>query len=555
MKVLRISKDDEVDMEVWAKYTNNSWNGNSVTGMASAIVSAFGSAAAGTGAEAASSSLNSALNNPGGTLFNPGSQSGKPQAYLQYVFFNNNHQYVSSGSGFIAVTTQSKNKFAKVQTYQKKYHQDGYLLIYVANESYQNAEVYFDDLKIIHSKKETAFRVTQTNEYYPFGLVTNKCWRAEGYADPGLLYQSSYASYDSLTGYYDFLSRSYDPALGRFFAVDPAGQFSSPYTGMGNLPHMGVDPDGEVWFVPLIVGGLLNVGIKAATTGFDNGWQALGAFAVGAATTAVTMGVSNGLTAGFNMTTTGLGTFGQGFAAGISNTFSGSGLNASLMAPSFFKGAAVGASSGLAGGFVGGFGNGLNDGRSFNKALSQGLEGAGIGAVSGGLYGGLKEGIAATKDGRRFFDGGERKFKIYKSPISNNYGKVNGECALRCFEEFSDSYGKSQYDYKYWLNQNNNKLGVPHNDVKGLVNGSGVFNSENLRGTGQDLANAIQNNKRILIGSRNHAGMIRKIKLYTSGRVKIFTAETSPIRILPRVIDAKNPVFDLSSFRFWSFYR
>ena len=52
-----------------------------------------------------------------------------------------------------------------------------------------------------------------------------------------------------MTGYYDFLSRSYDPVLGRFFAVDPAGQFGSPYVGMGNVPHMGIDPDGEFVFV------------------------------------------------------------------------------------------------------------------------------------------------------------------------------------------------------------------------------------------------------------------------------------------------------------------
>ena len=245
MKVLNITAGDEVDMEVWAKYTNSSWNGNSVTGMASAIVSAFGSAAAGTGAESAASNLNNALNNPGGTLFNPGSQSGKPQAYLQYVFFNSSRQYVSSGSGFIAVSTASQNKFARIETPTRTYNQNGYLLVYIVNESNQNAEVYFDDLKITHSKSQTAFRVSQTNEYYPFGLVTDKSWRAEGYVDPGLLYQSSYAQYDELTGNYDFLSRSYDPAIGRFFQTDPAGQFASPYTGMGNLPHWGTDPDGE----------------------------------------------------------------------------------------------------------------------------------------------------------------------------------------------------------------------------------------------------------------------------------------------------------------------
>ncbi|WP_436516238.1 hypothetical protein [Ekhidna sp. To15] len=44
------------------------------------------------------------------------------------------------------------------------------------------------------------------------------------------MYQSGYASYDSLTGYYDFLFRSYDPALGRFFAFDPMAASTPSYS-------------------------------------------------------------------------------------------------------------------------------------------------------------------------------------------------------------------------------------------------------------------------------------------------------------------------------------
>jgi RHS repeat-associated protein len=47
---------------------------------------------------------------------------------------------------------------------------------------------------------------------------------------------------------YDFHARQYDPALGRWLAMDPQGQFASPYNGMGNNPVMGVDPDGEFVF-------------------------------------------------------------------------------------------------------------------------------------------------------------------------------------------------------------------------------------------------------------------------------------------------------------------
>ena len=41
--------------------------------------------------------------------------------------------------------------------------------------------------------------------------------------------------------------RDYDPVVGRFLSIDPAGQYASPYLGMGNNPINGVDPTGGVF--------------------------------------------------------------------------------------------------------------------------------------------------------------------------------------------------------------------------------------------------------------------------------------------------------------------
>jgi len=69
------------------------------------------------------------------------------------------------------------------------------------------------------------------------------------------LYQGKeYRTEDGLN-LYDFHARQYDPALGRFLAVDPAGQFSNPYLGMGNNPVVGVDPDGK--WVNYVLGGVV----------------------------------------------------------------------------------------------------------------------------------------------------------------------------------------------------------------------------------------------------------------------------------------------------------
>ena len=53
---------------------------------------------------------------------------------------------------------------------------------------------------------------------------------------------------DAETGKEAFELRLWDSRIGRWLTVDPAGQYSSPYLGMGNNPINGVDPDGGEWF-------------------------------------------------------------------------------------------------------------------------------------------------------------------------------------------------------------------------------------------------------------------------------------------------------------------
>ncbi len=90
----------------------------------------------------------------------------------------------------------------------------------------------------------------QRTDYYPFGmahatadhLATNP-YLFSGKELQTMPFSSSLGS--SILSLYDFGSRHYDPALGRWFNVDPAIQFVSPYTYCGNNPHMYVDPNGE----------------------------------------------------------------------------------------------------------------------------------------------------------------------------------------------------------------------------------------------------------------------------------------------------------------------
>ncbi|MDH5380605.1 MAG: hypothetical protein OEW75_07130, partial [Cyclobacteriaceae bacterium] len=115
------------------------------------------------------------------------------------------------------------------------------------------------------------------------------------------LYQGKeYRTEDGLN-LYDFHARQYDPALGRFLAVDPAGQFSNPYLGMGNNPVVGVDPDGKIVWMPVIIAaavfGSANLGIQMANGDVENFADGVKAFAAGAVTGAA-LAVGGQLAAG-----------------------------------------------------------------------------------------------------------------------------------------------------------------------------------------------------------------------------------------------------------------
>jgi RHS repeat-associated protein len=79
-------------------------------------------------------------------------------------------------------------------------------------------------------------------------------------------YQGQFAERDEETGWNHFEAREYDPIVGRWLSMDPAGQYFSPYLSMGNNPVLSVDPDGR--FVGTIVGGLVG-GIVSAVRGED----------------------------------------------------------------------------------------------------------------------------------------------------------------------------------------------------------------------------------------------------------------------------------------------
>jgi hypothetical protein len=180
----------------------------------------------------------------------------------------------------------------------------------------------------------------------------------------------------------DFMTRTYDPFTGRMWQVDGADQFASGYVGMGNNAVNGIDPDGQLFFVPILigaaVGGLGNLAYQAwqgKVTGLGSGLKAFGVGAV-AGGAAVLAPQLIGTLGGVALTTS------TGYVA---------------------SGAVAGAVSGSVAGAVQGFGNAL----AFNNGRGAGRD-ALVGAVGGGLFGGATGGIAAWIGGKNAWTGAPR---------------------------------------------------------------------------------------------------------------------------------------------------
>jgi len=78
-----------------------------------------------------------------------------------------------------------------------------------------------------------------TRDYYPFGMPMPGL-----NTDGGYRYAYQGQEKDDETGMEAFELRLWDSRIGRWLTTDPAGQYASPYLGMGNNPISRVDPDG-----------------------------------------------------------------------------------------------------------------------------------------------------------------------------------------------------------------------------------------------------------------------------------------------------------------------
>ncbi len=246
MAMLQVQGGDAIDIKAYAKYNSGGVKNNvGVDGIVSGLVNAFGfnpnSSESGVVLD-----LFEQANGALGALVAGTGNSDEPEAYLQYLFFDKDFNFVNTvdvgyaydkvGSA-AAVDSNSPVGDHEELHLTRTFTEDGYIFIFVSNSS-TGIDVFFDDLTIDYTMNP----IDQANDYYPFGGLMGSGFERIISKTNDFRYQGK--EYDKDLQWYDFHARQYDPYLGRFLAADPMMQFSSPYNGMGNNPINLIDPTG-----------------------------------------------------------------------------------------------------------------------------------------------------------------------------------------------------------------------------------------------------------------------------------------------------------------------
>jgi RHS repeat-associated protein len=173
--------------------------------------------------------------------------SGRPKAYLNWVFFDEQFKYDSASSGFdqVGVDTVLKTH-TKTDLLAGK---SGYLYVYVSNVT-PNINVFFDNLQVTHIRGP----LLEETHYYPFGLTMT------GISSSALLFgglnqmkfnnvELSKKDFNDGSGleWYDTEFRRYNQQIGRFTGIDELSENNlniSPYAFAQNNPIVFSDPFG-----------------------------------------------------------------------------------------------------------------------------------------------------------------------------------------------------------------------------------------------------------------------------------------------------------------------
>jgi RHS repeat-associated protein len=173
-----------------------------------------------------------------------------PRAYLNWVLFDEQFNYVPTGSGFIRVGYYEDRRLQTLANNDLPVVKSGYLFVYLSYERKADGDgpeqpVFFDNLVVQHYTGA----LTEENTYYPYGLsMAGLSSRAVGRMENKYKFNDgTELNNDFDISLYETDFRSLDPQIGRFWQTDPladAYHNQSPYAFANGNPILFNDPLG-----------------------------------------------------------------------------------------------------------------------------------------------------------------------------------------------------------------------------------------------------------------------------------------------------------------------